>query len=155
MLPLLHSDTQISNHAAAPNRWPVLLCLFPMAAPSYPSAGQGSLMERPGGYVSAHPHPFPRSSGVSVKISHDRALFFWCLSSMSYRNILGWREEEKKKVTDLLPASQSLAGICSIRNGLSNCSLFQGIERHAPLFLTYISWGIRPMTSGREGILTR
>lgn len=49
LLPLLHVHshddemTQISDHAAAPNRWPVLLCLFPMAAPSYPSAGQGSL----------------------------------------------------------------------------------------------------------------
>lgn len=61
---------------------------------------------------------------------------------MSYRSILGWREE-KKKVTDLLPASQSLAGICSIRNRvLLNCSLFQGIERHAPLLKLY-KLGIR------------
>jgi hypothetical protein len=103
------------------------------------------LRERPGGLVSAHP---PSLSSFIMMIG-----FCFYGACRQCRTVAPWDGGKKKKVTDLLPASQSLAGICSIRNRvLSNCSLIQGIERHAPL-LTYISWGfVRPMTSGCKGI---
>lgn len=102
LLPRHNKDmTQISDHAAAPNRWPVPLCLFPMAAPSYPSAGQGSLwcvhMYLANGTVRwICLCPSPSLSSIMM-IGDDRTLFFFYGACRQCRTVASWDGGKKKK----------------------------------------------------------